>query len=162
MPAGIAIESPSLPTVHLTLWDRAHTRLRGRHLDHELAQGIDPRANPALALRARLLLCPASRTRIADSLDDVLRSAAEPARLSARVPLRRRAILEARPELESLSAELRVDDECGARGVALARLLLIDGASPLYARNTADDDRADDLIAALRSTYRALRVGEPD
>ena len=147
-------EQPSLAV-------RLRERLQGRHLDHELARGVHPGSSSALALHARRLLSPGGRERIAAGLEEATRRAGQPIRSSAQVPLRRAAILEARPELESLAAELRTDDDCRVRGVALARLLLTDGASPLYGPGPEEEDSVDELLAAVRRAYRALRIGEP-
>jgi hypothetical protein len=139
----------------LTGW--ARERLQGRHLDEELAAGADPERDQALALHAHRLRMPRFRARIAEGLESAWRDAGRPRGLSAKVPLESWAILATGPELQSLIAELRTDDQCHARGVALARLLLIDAESPLYAPSSRDH-----LAAALSRAYRALRFGEPD
>ena len=143
-------ERPSLAS-----W--ARERLQGRHLDEELADGTDPERDQALALHAHRLRMPRFRARLADALEGVWRDAGRPHGLSAKVPLESWAILATGPELQSLIAELRTDDQCHARGVALARLLLIDARSPLYEPSSRDE-----LAVALSRAYRALRFGEPD
>jgi hypothetical protein len=50
------------------------------------------------------------------------------------VPLNRRAIRALRPLLLALAAELRAEQPVHADGVAIVRLLLGDGCSPLYGR----------------------------
>ena len=139
----------------LTSWAREW--LQGRHLDEELAHGADPVTDRSLALHAYRLLMPRSRARIADGLENAWRDAGKPPRLSAKVPLERSAILAAGPEFESVIAELRVDDDCHPRGVALARLLLIDAASPLY-----EPASREELADTLARVYRALRFGESE
>lgn len=138
-----------------TLKSRAHEWLHGRRLDDELASGADPSTDRALTLHAYRLLMPRSRARIADGLETAWRDAGRSHGLSAKAPLAREAILAAGPELESLIAELRTDDRCDPRGVALARMLLIDASSPLYAPGSEEE-----LIAALERAYRALRLGD--
>lgn len=160
MSATTAIEGIRAPLApRPTLLARLSALARSGHLDRELAAGADPEASPALALRARSLLSQRSRAGIAESLDRAIRSASEPYRRSSQAPLSSPAILEARPELEALSAELRDDTDHRAQGVALARLLLVEPTSPLYHRGAAEDGCADDLLAALRLAYRALCVG---
>jgi hypothetical protein len=133
---------------------RLRSRLRAWRLDQELARGADPCSDPALELRARRLLSPETRTRIADTLEEVVRDACRPLRPGAQVPLRGDGINAARPELQALAAALRAHDDPEARGVALARLLIVDGASPLYG---AGSER--ELAAAAGDAYRALRHG---
>jgi hypothetical protein len=139
----------------LTSWVREW--LQRRRLDRKLAAGADPQADQALTLHARLLLAPRTRARIADGLASAWRDASGPRVLSAKVPLAKSAILAAGPEFNSLIAELRADDSCRARGVAMARLLLIDADSPLYAPGSTAE-----LSNALTRAYRALRLGDSD
>jgi hypothetical protein len=128
-----------------------------RRLDQEPAAGVDPEADQALTLHASRLLARRTRTRVADGLASAWRDASGPRVLSAKVPLAESAILAAGPEFNSLIAELRADDSCRARGAAMARLLLIDADSPLYApASTAQ------LATALTRAYRALRLGDFD
>jgi hypothetical protein len=134
---------------------RLGERMRGWHLDQQLARGVFPDSDPALTLRADRLVGAKSRRRIADALERLLEDDGELAGLSSRVPVSESVILAARPELESLAAALQCDG-CEVRGVALARLLIIDGASPLYGRGSELE-----LIAAAGEAYRALRVEEP-
>lgn len=131
---------------------RLSERMRGWHLDHELARGVNPDSDRALALRARRLLGAKSRGRIAEALEHLLDDAGELAGVTSRVPVSESAILAARPELEGLAAALRSDD-CQVRGVALARLLIIDGGSPLYGGGSELE-----LIAAAGEAHRALRT----
>jgi hypothetical protein len=135
------------------LSDRLRSRLRAWRLDQELARGADPLSDPALELRARRLLSPESRARIADTLEEVVSDACNPLRPGAQVPLRGAGV-NARPELQALAAAVRAHDDCEARGVALARLLIVDGASPLYGPGSEPE-----LVAAAGDAYRALRRG---
>ena len=155
-------------TARPAIWTRLAAAIGSWHLDRELAEGADPRTRPALALRARSLI--ARRHRIAVRVDMVVERASEPPRRGLQVPLRHQAIAEARDDLHRLSAELRGDDECRAEGVARAHLLLVDGGSPLYygggrtplfIRSAAGRGLPDDLLAATRAAYRALRLATP-
>ena len=66
--------------------------------------------------------------RVAKSLVKVVRDAGRPPRLSAAVPVRRRAVRDAREELLALAAALRA----GEADVELAQWLLVDPDGPLY------------------------------
>ncbi len=102
-------------------------------LDNELIHGTDPVRAPELTLRAFELTHIASRRRLADSLDDAVAAAeARPRRHAVSPPLARRAIRAARATLFELSRSLREEPVVAARGVALTRRLLTDGAGPLY------------------------------
>jgi hypothetical protein len=152
MAASATIERPPASSVGRPgLLPRLSERLHGWHLDRELARGVRPESDRALALRAERLLKPKSRERIAEALEHLLEDDSELASLSAKAPVSVSIILAARPELESLAGALRSDD-CEVRGVALARLLIVDGASPLYGRSELE------LIAAAGEAHRALRI----
>jgi hypothetical protein len=152
-------EAPLPPPRWASVRARISARLRGRELDEQLAVGADPLTDPALAARASWLRARWNRARIADGLDRALRTALEPYVLSAQAPFDSEAIIAARPELHALSAELRDDEEVRARGVAMARLLLVDPMSPLYRRDGGDDSDAGELLGVLRTTHRALHSG---
>jgi hypothetical protein len=156
MAASATIERPgTLPASRPGLLVRLGERMRGWHLDQQLARGVSPGSDPALRLRARRLMGAKSRRRIADALERLLEDDSALAGLSSRVPVSESVILAARPELESLVAALQCDG-CEVRGVALARLLIVDGASPLYGRGSELE-----LIAAAGEAYHALRAGKP-
>ena len=87
---------------------RARAHLQAGHLDHELARGVDPDSDPALALRARHLLRPGTRARIADSLEEVVRTASAAALGSAH----RHAM---RTTAGGLAAELLAITDCAVR-----------------------------------------------
>jgi hypothetical protein len=65
---------------------------------------------------------------VADSIVRVVRDASRPPRLSAAVPMRRRAVRDAHGELLALAADLRA----GEADVVLAQRLLVDVEGPLY------------------------------
>jgi hypothetical protein len=143
------------PASQPSLWKRLRARLRACHLDQQLARGVDFHSDPALAPREQRLLQRDSRERIAAPLEEDLRDAGASVRLSSRVPLRGPGIAAARPELESLVVALRAADDCQVRAVALAHLLVINGASPLYGRGSEQE-----LVAAAGEAYRALHARE--
>jgi hypothetical protein len=110
------------------LRDRLVARLRSRHLDTALANGVPPEASAALALRARRLTDASERRRLAEAI----RRLDQPGSHYLRVgPLRGR-VAAASDHLDQLAHELAEPGPVSARGVAQARILLGDGTGPLY------------------------------
>jgi hypothetical protein len=137
----------------LTVWRH------GSELDRRLAAGEDPWTSDALAVRARALTGRRSRRRVADGMAGVLRSAqnGDPG-FTAAVRPRSEEVLEAADLIGSIERRLRGPGPVGARGVALIRLLLIDGNGPLYRPS-----RQGALASRLRSAAAALRpAGDGD
>jgi len=133
----------------------ARVRLHRYSLDRKLALGDDPSASPKLARRAQELCQPALRVRLAAELDQVVQAAGVPPRgLTPAVPLDRSCINACRPLLWELAEALRSDGAVYAQGVASARLLLVDGCSPIYAPSEARR-----LEAELRRARNALFAG---
>jgi hypothetical protein len=113
---------------------RLQVRLGRSSLDRRLAKGEDPAESPRLAQRAEQLMSTKTRHELANRLERIIDEAENSPRvLSAAVPLGRDGILGARAQLLGLARDLRAVGPVGATGVALARELLLDGASPLYA-----------------------------
>lgn len=123
-------------------WDPALTHIRGTLLDKRLADGAAPESGRLIALRARALVIPARRQRLASDWDRLVRAALERPATRARVPLRRDRIVAAEADIRELQYSLRASAPVPARGVALASNLLTDGAGPLYNRNSPVDLRA--------------------
>jgi hypothetical protein len=111
---------------------RLRVRVRRFSLDQQVARGADPRSNAALAERARELCRPELRRALAGELERVLEAAKLPGYWLV-APLNRSAIAECRPLLLDLVQDLGSTGPVHARGVALVRLLLRDGRSPIYA-----------------------------
>lgn len=106
---------------------------RAARLDRELAAGASPRASALLALRAQRITGRRSRRRLADGLARAIRDAqATTPGFSAAVRPHRREVLAARTVLATLDRRLRAPEPVTARGVALLRVLLTEGTSPLY------------------------------
>jgi hypothetical protein len=105
-----------------------------RELDRRIARGEDPASSPELSRRARLLVSPGFRARMAAGLRRTIAAAEEPwpSRLSARVPVQRSAILDERERLLGLARALTEEPAVSARGMARIEELLTDGRSPLY------------------------------
>jgi hypothetical protein len=112
---------------------RLRVLLHRARLDKMLIEGADPVATSELTVRAYQLTRASHRRQLAASIEDVLASASSRRRRSpSAAPLARDGIAAARPELAELSRALREEPVAGARGVALARRILTDGAGPLY------------------------------
>jgi hypothetical protein len=128
--------------------------LRGAELDHRLAAGEDPSASDELALRARRLTTARSRTRVASGLAGVVRSAGNGRPVfTAAVRPRSEDVHELGALISSIERRLRAPGPVAAQGVAIVRLLLIDGNGPLY---RPSDPSA--LGACLRAAAAALRA----
>jgi hypothetical protein len=137
---------------------RARVRLRRRTLDLQLADGVSPLDDAALALRARQLVCREAREQFAARLEGLVRHAERPPLpRSVAVPLPRRQILEARLGLLALATCLRAERPLYARGMALLSSLLTDGTGPAYRART---DRS--LPDALRTAAEALDGGSAE
>ena len=112
---------------------RARVWLTRQSLDHRLAHGESTLASPELARRGEQLASIHSRHSLAVGIRRVIADAERPTRaLSAAVPVQRRPILGARARLEQLAADLDAHEPVKLAGIARVRLLLTDGASPLY------------------------------
>ena len=109
--------------------------LRRDALDRALADGVRPDDTPALALRARQLATRREAEHVAGRLEAILHELdLPPARaLTSRAPLQRAQIIAARPFVANLVQRLRDVEHPNAAGIARARQLVVDGASPLYA-----------------------------
>ena len=120
--------------------ERLTARLGATWLDLELARGVPPEARAALALRAQTLGETRARRALAGSLRHVLdraRHGSRPRR--GQIAILRADVLAAADQLERLIERLLEPGIVAARGCALVRVLLIDGASPLYFRSAGHD-----------------------
>lgn len=130
---------PSRPGMRLL------ARLRGASLDASLAAGAAPESSPLLAARAQVIVTPRARRQIAASYQTLLRAAHRTgsypdrrypvvsARTVARaVPVCADRVLAAEPAIHGLTGRLTLAAPLPARGVAMARVLLTDGTSPVY------------------------------
>jgi hypothetical protein len=134
------------------LRERLAARLCAARLDVELARGMPPEARAALALRAQTLGETRTRQALAGSLRHVLHDARQGSRpRRGQVGTVRADVLAAADQLERLIERLLEPGIVAARGCARVRMLLIDGASPLYFRGTSHDleAAAADALAEL-------------
>lgn len=131
-------------------------------LDARLAGGEPPSADAVLALRAAQLCASGARTRVANGLERALTDDGRPG-LSAAVPVNRRAVQSARPYLAQLIETLRSPAPVAPQGVARARQLLTDAASPLYppARPTDLRHAAGQALWELDPALRAPAAASP-
>ena len=126
--------------------------LRAPVLDRQLLAGVDPHRDPALELRARQVCSRRRRDRLAWALEHVLLDVGDEAVAhSAKAPIARQDVLDARVPLLDLARRLRAEAPVDPQGVLLVRQLLSDPASPLVHRS-----RAVSLEAALRRANAAL------
>ena len=123
---------------------------RGR-LDRLIAEGRDPATDPQLSLRATQLARPALRATLARSLLNAVRAVDNSAtsRLpSPHIPVDAASVRACSPELYDLARAL-TDLIPHVRGVAITRVLITDGASPLYVSGPADGLRK--VLVSARS-----------
>ncbi len=126
--------------------------LRSVTLDRELAAGVDPETNAALAVRARRLTGPRGRKLVVDGLAGALSRASDGTPgFTAAVRPQARELRESSAVLSALEARLRASEPVTARGVALLRVLLTDAASPLYQPSAPGE-----LASRLRAAAAAL------
>ena len=143
MPAVIVINDRARGLVlkHGTSAERLLARLRSGSLDRRLAAGTPAETGPLLALRACTIIQPTTRRRFARSLQHLVRHAAGPQRhrpvtLSA---LTCRNLRDAANVLNRLIDRLTSPRPVSARGMAMVKILLTDGAGPLYYPTHADE-----------------------
>jgi hypothetical protein len=107
-------------------------------LDREIAAGRVYESSPALALRARQLVEPATRRQIARSLRDIVayveRSASR--RVFSAVVLEPTAVRRAHHSILGLAERLEGPARVHPAGVARAQVLITDGLSPLFNKNS--------------------------
>ena len=137
---------------------RAGSRLRAhvcaRRLDRALAAGIPPDSRADLSVRAHGLIGSRERLALASAIRRVIDESEQAVRpMSFSVPICRRKVWRSRRALGDILERLLAAEPLDARGVAQIRLLLSDGAGPLYAY-----PHADDLEPALARAVAALDV----
>jgi hypothetical protein len=138
-----AAESGDVVVAKRAGWfERVTARVRANRLDTELARGAAP-TRVALALRAQDLGERRARDRLGRSVRRILDDARTARPLSiARVPTHRSEVLAAASELDRIAETLLTPGPVAASGVAQVRLLLINGAGPLYSRDAPGGLRA--------------------
>jgi len=134
------------------LTDRLLSRALGASLDQQLAAGGRPESTRLLAARAQHIVSLPRRTALAGHWDHLLRVARRaPSGRARAVPLRSATILGAETAIGELMERLTAPLPVGARGVAMASVLLTDPTSPVYTRRGPRSlaDRLRDAIIQL-------------
>jgi hypothetical protein len=140
---------------HARVRDRLAARWRAHRLDRELATGVAPHTRAGLSVRAQTLVEPPVRAVFGRQLQRVVRDARDGrVSLGARIRPRSSEVLAAADQLDALADRLLAPAPVDARGVAQVRLLLSDGAGPLYYRGATEDLRS--------AAGRALRYLYPE
>jgi hypothetical protein len=137
----------------IRLRDRLVARLRRHALDRRLAAGEPPERSAALSVRATRLIHPDVGHCLARELGTVVAEADGRESARARVRARRQAVFDAADEIIALAQRLASPHPRAVRGVAQARLLLVDGTGPLYNKRAAED-----LRSAVRRARAALEL----
>lgn len=132
---------------------RLRTWSQRARLDTRLAGGEHSDGDAALCLRAAQLRSVRGRGGVADALERALNVGKARGAIGATIPVHTDAIDAARPALRTLIEALRAPGPVEARGVALARALLTDVASPLYAPAETG--------ALTQAVHRALKALSP-
>jgi len=137
-----------------SLGTRWRLRRRRSSLDEQLARDTDPTTSAELDLRAAQLRSTAERSRLANSLVEVLGDARGRNLGAFRIRTRQRhaAVHESADELLALVLRLREDEPVAVRGAAMVALLVDRRSSPLR----HGDGR--DLHLAIRAAHVALEV----
>jgi hypothetical protein len=150
-------EQPGLGTVLLPVRrrDRLRARLRTAQLDQRLAAGADPDRDVALALHARRLLDLGARRQLARSLRrSVALARVRPSVAGPRPPIPAH-VADYAAMVDALAERLAEQGAVSARGVAAVRVLLTDGAGPLYSSRGRGA-----LRAAIAEALAALEPAE--
>lgn len=144
-PHAAARRAPVRPSLQLRVF------VNRRRLDRLIAEGRDPATDPQLSLRAAQLGRPTLRATLARSLLNAVRMSdnSSTSRLpSPHIPVAAASVRACSAELHELARAL-TDVNAGVRGVAIARVLITDGASPLYVSGPAGGLRK--VLVAARS-----------
>jgi hypothetical protein len=117
----------------VTTWHRLGAHVLADRLDRHLAAGVSPESSILLAVRAHDLVTDKHRQGLATAIDRLVAEAVRPGpRPVTAVPVSWAAVRTARTELHELAGRLRAPAPVPARGVALVRRLLTDGAGPMF------------------------------
>ena len=125
------------------LLSRMHARLRADSLDRALVAGVSPEASVLLAVHAQRIARPRTCRTLATTLRRLNSDRTGP----GAIPVRRSRIRLAAPRLDAIATRLETNGPIPARGMAALRLLLSDGAGPLY--RTGTDTNLDGQLARI-------------
>ena len=135
--------------------DRLRARIFGSSLDALLAAGVPPESSRLLATRARDIVSLPRRQALARDWEHLLRVAHGPTPGRAR-RLRAAPIAREGKAIKDLAERLGTPLPVGARGVAMATVLLTDAAGPVYNRHSRET-----LTTALQATITELDPARP-
>lgn len=137
--------------------ERALARAISASLDASLAAGVPPESSRLLATRARDIVQPPRRQAIARDWEHLLRVAQGQSGQPGRARhVRASQIAAAEPAVRRLTERLAAPLPVGARGVAMAIVLLTDATGPVYSRRTRET-----LEAALEAVIEQLDPARP-
>jgi hypothetical protein len=131
---------------------RLAARVFARHYDMQVEDGVPPMPGSALAVHTARLTGSQEREDLARALRAVLRRGKEPrgGALTARLPLQFTRIVAAEDIIDEVTLRLHAPLPVRARGMARLRILLSDGAGPLY------NSSCGSVAAELRGVLAAL------
>jgi hypothetical protein len=130
---------------------KLRARLFIRRLDLQVAAGVPAPVGSALAVHTARLTSTREREQLARALRACVRDARSGrATLSSRIPVHRAGVVAAEDLIDDVTVVLHSPRPVRARGMARLRLLLSDGAGPLYRPGSGS------LIAELRGVLAAL------
>jgi hypothetical protein len=135
--------------------DRVRARVSGASLDATLAAGVPPEASRLLATRARDIVTLPRREALARDWEHLLRVAQGGQPGQAR-RVRSSRIAAAGPVISELAERLATPLPVGARGVAMATVLLTDATGPVYNRRSRET-----LTTALEAAIEQLDPAQP-
>jgi len=135
--------------------DRLRARAFGASLDAMLAAGVPPESSRLLATRARDIVSLPHRQALARDWEHLLRVAREPTPGQAR-RVRAASITRESPAISELAQLLGTPLPVGARGVAMATVLLTDATGPVYNRHSRET-----LTTALEAAIAQLDPARP-
>jgi hypothetical protein len=119
-------------------------------LDRHLAVGVPARPGSALAVHEARLTSVAEREAIARTLRRAVADAHAAGGRSSRVPVHPNKVRAAEDIIDAITLRLHSPRPVGARGMARLRLVLADGAGPMYRFNRGDlSGRLGAALAAL-------------
>jgi hypothetical protein len=136
--------------------DLIRARVSGASLDGQLAAGVPPESSRLLATRARDIVSLPRRQALARDWEHLLRVARAGKPVQAARRVRAAPITEEGPAITELAERLDTPLPVGARGVAMATVLLTDARGPVYNRHSRDT-----LAAALRAAIDQLDPARP-
>lgn len=135
--------------------DRMRARVFGASLDSQLAAGVPPESSRLLAARAREIVTLPRRQALARDWEHLLRVARGAAPGQAR-RVRAAPIAKEGPAIRELAERLGTPLPVGARGVAMATVLLTDATGPVYNRHSREP-----LTTALEAAIEQLDPAQP-